>query len=116
MNRLAVSKRLEHIDACRYGQCRKIHLLGRRFLLSPAAVTCFAALTAGDSCLIASPLMSSAFHMSSTPTFSRYLFLLLGVHGGKPSEPSGHTDTSLHPWTAISELFTKALLPQHILL
>lgn len=101
-NRLAVNQLNDRsTSALTHRQRHKMHMLGRALLLSSSAVTCFAAFSAGDPCLIASPLMSSAFHMSGTPTFSSYLFLLLGVHGGKPSEPSGHTDTSLYPWTKL---------------
>lgn len=49
--------------------------------------------------------------MSGTPTLSGDFFLLFGVHGGKPSKPSGHKDTSLHPWISVTELFTKQCLP-----
>lgn len=74
------------------------HSLGRRLLLSSAAVTCFAAIPAGDSCLIASPLVRSASQMSSTPTFSCDIFLLFRVHRCEPSEPSRHSYTSLNHW------------------
>ncbi len=91
-------------------ECSDITSLGHRFLLPSATVTCFAALPAGYACFIASPLMSSALHMSGTPTLAGDLFLLFGVHGGKPSKPSGHKDTSLHPWATLTELFTELVL------
>jgi hypothetical protein len=58
----------------------KVPRSGLSFLLSSAAMAGLAALSAGDSCLFASPLVSRTFGMGCTAALPGDFSLLFGIH------------------------------------
>lgn len=92
----SAKKRLSCLLDCLEHQ---VNGLGLAFLFASSTVTGFTALAAGYSRFITGPLMCRTLCVGGTSSLSGNLSLLFWVHRRKPSKPSGHTDTSLHPWT-----------------